>query len=162
MKQKEDILDILIYLFESYMGSGNDTQFLFEPDVLLDELESAGFETPHVTHAVQWLVELRDNPLHSCVSLDRPSLRIYSDDEKNKISIDIRSLIGALERDGVINCQIRELIIDRAMALGHNDVDIDHVKWIMLFVLCFNNHSNIRVQKLENVIMMEGSYGTLH
>ena len=162
MQEKESLLDVLVYLLESYIDRHAEDSFSFDPAILSDELEGAGFADEHVMEALQWLVELRDTPLHNSQQNNAPTIRIFSDDEKRKINPEIRALLTMMERDEIIDTYIREIIIDRTMALNHENVELRHMKWIMLFILCFSNSPNVRIQKFENVVMMDASSNSVH
>ena len=55
---KENILDVLIYLFENYMFESGE----FEPDqdTLVTELSQAGFDHSMIDRAFEWLENLAD------------------------------------------------------------------------------------------------------
>lgn len=160
---KENVLDVLIYLFESYMSSAEASLFA-APEELTDELEGAGFKQTEVSKAIDWLIGLRDNQLNYMpIGESIPiSFRLYSPDENEKIDNGARAMLNFMQREEVINSQTRELIIDRAMALESSKVEVDELKWIMLFVLCFQKNDSVQVRKLEDVILLEGNQGSIH
>jgi Smg protein len=134
---KEDMLEILIYLFENYIID-SDT---FEPgqEELAEELAGAGFPGEEIEKAFVWLEDLLD-----IVEQDAPqttelftsnSLRFYTPDEARRLKIEGQSLLTRLVDAGVLDQWSRETVIDRVMALDSLDVDIDHIKWVVLMVL---------------------------
>ena len=40
-----------------------------------------------------------------------------------------------LEQHGVLDADQRELVLDRAMALDQDEIDLDDLKWVVLMVL---------------------------
>jgi Smg protein len=158
---KESVLDVLIYLFENFMTS---EKIDFEPESqeISIRLEDAGFETNDVVKAMQWVLELKENVMAVASNDYNSSIRIFSVDEQFKISPAIRHTLYCMERDEVITPAIRELIIDRVMALDLEEVQVDQLKWIMLFVLCFQGQMPVQVRRLEDVILLDSQNGTLH
>ena len=55
---KEDIFDVLIYLFENYLD--NDSDNYPDTDLIASELLDAGFQQPDVNKAFDWLESLAD------------------------------------------------------------------------------------------------------
>jgi Smg protein len=54
-----------------------------------------------------------------------------------------------LEHSGVIDPEAREMVIDRIMALEEVDLDLDHVKWIVMLVL------SSRADQGEDTLLVE-------
>lgn len=134
---KEDMLEVLIYLFENYIIDG-DT---FEPgqEELAEELAGAGFAGEEIEKAFVWLEDLldiceQDTQLPHAQHATS-SLRFYTDDEAERLKIPGQSLLTRLVDAGVLDLWSRETVIDRVMALDSPDVDIDHIKWVVLMVL---------------------------
>lgn len=158
---KESVLDVLIYLFENFVNNDN-MDFEPESQEISDRLEDAGFSTTDVVKAMQWVLELKENVITVSANDYNSSIRIFSVDEQHKISPAIRHTLHCMERDEVITPAIRELIIDRVMALDMDEVQLDQLKWIMLFVLCFQGHMPVQVRRLEDVILLDSPNSSLH
>lgn len=134
---KEDMLEVLIYLFENYIVDGDS----FEPgqDELAEELEGAGFPGEEIDKAFVWLEALLgicEQDTHAGHQLQAvSSIRVYTKEEAARLNISGQSLLIRLERLGVLDQFSRELVVDRVMALDSVDVTIDHIKWVVLMVL---------------------------
>lgn len=132
---KEDMLEVLIYLFENYIVDGVS----FEPsqDELAKELVGAGFAGEEIDKAFVWLEGLLDicEPKSTQALQAQSSIRFYSDDEIGCLKIAGQSLLTKLVMVGVLDQFSREMVIDRVMALDSSDVNIDHIKWVVLMVL---------------------------
>jgi len=134
---KEDMLEVLIYLFENYVIDGVS----FEPsqDELARELEGAGFPGEEIDKAFVWLQELLDiceqDGSQYVQHHSSSSLRIYTKEESERLAVDGRSLLARLVNAGVLDQFSREMVIDRVLALDSHDVNIDHIKWVVLMVL---------------------------
>lgn len=134
---KEDMLEVLIYLFENYIVDGVS----FEPsqDELAKELQGAGFPGEEIDKAFVWLEDLLDiceqEGLQQLGSQSTSSIRIYTEDEAASLKMEGQSLLTRLVTVGVLDQFSREMVIDRVMALDSYDVNIDHIKWVVLMVL---------------------------
>jgi len=134
---KENMLEVLMYLFENYMIEGSE----FEPDqeVLSVELAQAGFGDNEINKAFDWLEDLSV----LCERADVPpaagsehGVRYFSPDERMKFGTEAQGLLLSLQQTGILDAQTRELVIDRVMALETDEVDLDHLKWVIMMILC--------------------------
>jgi len=158
---KENVLDVLMYLFENYMDDSPD----FKPDqeALAVELTQAGFPRSEVSKAFDWLeglAALRDAELIPPGSR-RPSIRVYSSAELLKISVEARGFIQFLERSGVIDAHARELVIDRVMALDTDEIESEQLKWVILMVL-FNQPGQEQAYAWMEDLVFDGVQEHLH
>jgi len=140
---KENVFDVLMYLFENYLDS--EVEQGPDEDTLREELLQAGFPGVEVDKAFAWLEGLVaqqqagqqvDNPFGYEVPLNTASaIRVYNDREMERIDTAMRGFLMYLEQVGVLDAMTRELAIDRVMALESDEVDIDQLKWVVLMVL---------------------------
>lgn len=134
---KEDMLEVLIYLFENYIIDGVS----FEPsqDELAKELQGAGFPGEEIDKAFVWLQDLLDiyeqEDSQQFRSQATSSMRIYTKEEAACLKLVGQSLLTRLVSVGVLDQFSREMVIDRVMALDSRDVNLDHIKWVVLMVL---------------------------
>lgn len=133
---KENVLDVLMYLFENYMDEGPE----FNPDQesLVAELSQAGFPKAEIAKAFAWLeglATLRSDHTVPAASASLKSLRIYSEQERTKMDVESRGFLLFLEQGGVLDAAARELVIDRVMALETDEIDLEQLKWVILMVL---------------------------
>lgn len=130
---KENVFDVLMYLFENYLYDDEP-----RPDraSLESELFQAGFTKVEIRKAFDWLDGLATSRRLVPVQMDRShSVRVYVDRETEKLDPDSIGLLMFLEQLGVLTPVSRELVIDRVMALDDEEVDLDTLKWIILMVL---------------------------
>ncbi len=158
---KENVLDVLMYLFENYMDDGPE----FSPDQesLTVELTQAGFPRSEVNKAFEWLEglsTLRDRS-DTPTGGRRQSLRVFSDSEQQKISLEARGFILFLERTGVLDSHTRELVIDRVMALDTDEIDGEQLKWVILMVL-FNQPGQEQAYAWMEDLVFDGVAEHLH
>lgn len=137
MVMKEDMLEVLIYLFENYIADGE----MLNPDqeMLTTELTNAGFEHGEINKAFIWLEELLilcdQKSEHNFMPNTSTSFRYYLPKELERIQPEGQSLLMRLEQAGVLDVRSREMVIDRLMALDIQDIDIENIKWVVMMVL---------------------------
>ncbi len=132
---KENVLDVLMYLFENYMN--DEIEFDTDEESLKVELQEAGFQQIEIAKAFDWLeglANLQDHP-HGHATGNATSLRLYTSEEQDKLDLDSRGFLMFLEQTGVLDHVTREMVIDRVMALDAEDIDLEQLKWVVLMVL---------------------------
>lgn len=149
MTMKEDIFDVLIYLFENYMDNEAFGDFI-DSDTIQTELLAAGFEQPEVTKAFDWLESLSlQRPMTTSAV---PNFRIFGREEQAKLDIDCQNLLIYLEQNGILTFANREIVIDRAMALEDEDISLEKLKWIVLMVLLSLPDEAHAFSRMEDII----------
>ena len=132
-EMKESILDVLLYLFEHYFTE--DADLVRDRDSLQTGLLEAGFSPAEISKAFDWLDALaQQRPGAGARAADGP-VRIYFGPELDKLDVDCRGFLLFLEQHGVLDADQRELVLDRAMALDQDELDLDDLKWVVLMVL---------------------------
>ncbi|SIT69742.1 Smg protein [Ectothiorhodosinus mongolicus] len=147
---KENVLDVLMYLFEHYI----DDNIEFEPDreQLQDALLDAGFPGEEISKAFAWLESLTSED-HAPGTLNTASsLRIYSTQEMRRLDADSRGFLLFLEQNGVLESAMRERVITRIMELEADNVSLDETKWITLMVMFNEPGQEAACSWLENMI----------
>ncbi|MGX9419278.1 DUF494 family protein [Vibrio sp. RC27] len=131
------MMDILMYLFETYIHSEAELQF--DQDELEDELLRAGFRQNDIYKALTWLEELaalqQSDEQSEIASGATTSIRIFTDEEMKRINVECRGFLLFLEQIKVLNTETREMVIDRVMGLETAEFELDDLKWIILMVL---------------------------
>lgn len=156
---KENVLDVLMYLFENYMDEESEVQ----PDreSLRVELEAAGFANAEVQKAFEWLESLADAPQQLDWVRSGDAIRVYSAAEVERLDATSRGFIMYLEQIGILNGLQRELVLDRIMAVAAEEIDIEQVKWIILMVLFNQPGQEAAYQRMED-LMFEEMPGAMH
>ncbi|MCP1728077.1 Smg protein [Natronospira proteinivora] len=152
MRTKENVLDVLMYLFENYMGEEMEEQ---ETDqaTLFSELEEAGFPSTEIQKAFQWLEDLADGgQILESQTVTRESVRIFSPLEQIRISPECRGFLIYIEQIGILDPLQRERVIDRIMALESPSVDLDQVKWIVLMLLFNQPGQEEEYARMEDLV----------
>ena len=136
---KESILDVLLYLFEHYFtndampATGDDITAQNGP--LMGELSEAGFSTVEIRKAFDWLDALARQRPAPGESRSNGPVRIFHEAEQDKLDTESRGFMLFLEQHGILDADQRELVVDRAMALDQDELDLDDLKWVVLMVL---------------------------
>ena len=134
------MMDVLIYLFENYMI--NDVVLDSKRDELAEELLGAGFSDDEVLNAFVWVEAGLD--AHSVggsgyIAAHSPtSSRVYAKEEIAKLGGNGLELLTRLVRFGVLDQFSREMVIDRLMAIDSKNINVNHIKWVVVMVL--SNH----------------------
>ena len=130
---KESILDVLLYLFEHCFT--DDSAPPQDRDGLQSTLVSAGFSPAEANRAFDWLDGLAERrPTFASQGPSGPT-RVFTSGELSKLDIEARGFLIYLEQHGVLDADQRELVLDRAMALDQDELDLDDLKWVVLMVL---------------------------
>lgn len=157
---KEDILEVLMYLFENYMN--DEIEFDTDEESLRTELEQAGFHKTEISKAFVWLeglAGLQDSS--EPLAFNAKSIRIYTDVEVEKLDLDSRGFLMFLEQTGVLDHNTREMVVDRVMALESEEIDLEQLKWVVLMVL-FNQPGREAAYAWMEDLVFDESPGVLH
>jgi len=135
---KESILDVLLYLFEHYFTE--DADLVRDHDSLrsgplFEELGQAGFSPAEINKAFEWLDALASQRPSTAVPRAGGPTRVYFGPELDKLDVECRGFLLFLEQHGILDADQRELVLDRAMALDQDQLDLDDLKWVVLMVL---------------------------
>lgn len=158
---KQDVFDILLYLFENYMYEEGDLDQ--DRETLRKELTEAGFRQHEIGKAFDWLeglASMQDSP-DALPLAQQHSIRLYSDDELERLDTECRGFLLFLEQMGVLDHATRELVLDRVMALDSDEVDLEQVKWVVLMVLFNQPGQEAAVAWMEDLVLDEMT-GLLH
>lgn len=124
------MFDVLVYLYENY----------WRPDACPDhrqlsrKLSAAGFERDEIQEALHWLDGLAVSAEANVASQQAESHRVYTDTERELLGDESIGFIRFLESAGVLPPAMREMVVDRATAVGGGTMDLDDVKIIVLMV----------------------------
>ncbi len=124
------MFEVLVYLYENY----------WRPDAcpshqqLSRKLSAVGFESDEIQDALKWLDGLAATAESCAASQGAGSLRVYSAAERDLLGEESIGFISFLESSGVLRPPMREMVIDRASAVGEGPIDLYDLKIIVLMV----------------------------
>ena len=152
---KDNVLELLIYLFENYMSTDEEPR----PDrnTLKTELDKAGFPEPDIDRALEWLDGLSGEQLGKVAEATARAVRVFSSQELLRLDTDVRGYLMYLENVHILSGTQRELVIDRLMALEADEIDIEQVKWVVLMVLFNQPGQESAYAQMEDLVFEERS-----
>lgn len=135
-QRMDTLLDVLLYLFENYFY--DDPELARDRGTLQVSLIQAGFSPAEVSKAFDWLDGLSAQrsgfePAHDGSQLG--PVRLYAEQEMERLDIDCRGFLMFLANNGILDAAQHEHVVERAMALDQEDIDLDDLKWVVLMVL---------------------------
>lgn len=144
------VLDILIYVFDHYMLA--DAPEVPERDDLARDLERAGFTQSNVERALDWLADLADVRDPPSLGAGAKALRVFSDGELVRLSVACRNDLLQLERLGILSPEQREIVIERLLALDAADLEVEHLRWVVLMVLSSQPGQEQAFARMESLV----------
>ena len=159
-KMKENsVLHVLMYLFQNHMQ--NNCQ-IDESEVLIDQLESAGFVLPVINQAIDWLANLADsNTIAAITTPQTSSFRFYTPYEITLFGEQCINFITHLEKENILTPITRELVIHQAIELQAEGIDLNLIKWVTLMVL-FNQPEHDEALSCMELLVLENPPGGIH
>ena len=123
------MLDILVYLYESFRMA----ELAPDRDALEKRLFAAGFEEADINAALDWFAHLSGSTAHE--RLAHVQYRHYAAEECERLNEACRDELSYLLSAEILDPESREWVISGLMALGGDDIEPDHVRWMTLIVL---------------------------
>ena len=133
------MFEVLVFVYENYWRGDACPEL----QQLGRKLSIVGFEEDEIAQALIWLDGLnlaaQGTPMGPGADLAAPhqsptSLRVYSVSEQDHLGAQCLGFISFLESSGVLPASMREIVLDRAMAVPGDPVSLDDLKIIVLMV----------------------------
>jgi len=145
------MFEVLVFVYENYWRGDACP----ESEYLQRKLRAVGFDDDEIQEALTWLNGLSLAAHHTqhpaaatgealasaapgvpmMLALPaRTSMRVYSTQEQDHLGADCLGFISFLENLGVLPAHMREVVVDRAMAVPESPVSVDDLKIIVLMV----------------------------
>lgn len=126
------MIKIVAFLIEHFP----DIQACPSGDDLGHILAHAGFNEQQIGSALFVIQMLNEQPILESPQLNQcTSMRLYTREESELLSSEIRSLLYFLEETQALNAQQRELIINALMFIHPEEITLDTAKALALLVL---------------------------
>ena len=141
----QSMFEVLVYVYENYWRGDACPELVR----LERKLSAVGFDADEIRQALNWLDGLNlaaqctqwratETPVvarQALATLQSPnSMRVYSVAEQDHLGAACLGFISFLESSGVLPSPMREIVIDRAMAVADEEVSLDDLKIIILMV----------------------------
>ncbi len=121
-------------------------------DKLSLKLSAAGFEEDDINQALTWLSGLQQlTQAEYPESINHSGIRYYTDFEEQRISPEGFLFLSFWEHNKIITPIEREMIIDRALALGRKNLSLEKLKLIVLMVL-WSQHEDLDPMIIEDLL----------
>jgi Smg protein len=124
------MFDVLVYLYEHYWRPDACP----ESELLVRKLSAVGFEEDEITEALTWLDGLQTVTQHPVLDASSDSARVYSDGELDRLGVEALGFLQFLGAAGVLTPRLREVVLDRLMAVPRGPVALDDFKILVLLV----------------------------
>jgi Smg protein len=129
------MFDVLTFVYDHYDAADSCS----EPHLLERKLKGVGFDPDEIDDALAWLqgLESAAHPAPLLPWLVQPSstsVRIYAAHEQQHLGVQALGFIRFLETAGVLSAQLREVVLERAMAVPGGPIRLEDLKVIILLV----------------------------
>lgn len=124
------MFDVLVYLYEHYWRPDACP----ESDLLVRKLSAVGFEEDEISEALKWLDGLNEVAQHAVLQPSASSSRVYSAVELECLGAEALGFLQFLESAGVLSAQLREVVLDRVLAVPRGPVALEDFKILVLLV----------------------------
>jgi len=157
--KEESVLNVLMYLFQNHMKESCELDR--DAGSIIHALEEAGFPSPVINEAIHWLETLIKDDTQLIHAPRETSTRVFTPEEKEFIDPECLNFILSLETQGILTPETREIVINQAMTLGSELVDITLVKWVTLMVLFNQPHCENALACME-FLVLDNTLGGVH
>jgi Smg protein len=125
--------EVLVYVFEHCQ----QTDLAQDSELVAKKLAAAGFEDTDISEALSWLEGVVRVPHRAFAPIpdSRSTFRAYAPKELSKLDSDCRGFLLTLEHSGILSPQLREHVIERALAATGSALSLEQLKLIVLMVL---------------------------
>jgi Smg protein len=124
------MVEVLVYLYENYWRPDACP----DHDQLTRKLSAVGFESDEIEEALSWLDGLSETAQSQAQRQQPTSIRVYSEVERERLGDESIGFITFLESSGVLPPTMREMVVDRASAVGESPLALEDLKVIVLMV----------------------------
>lgn len=134
------MFDVLVYVYENYWRGDACPEI----QQLGRKLSAAGFEAEEIDQALLWLeglqqashdtqfIDITPPPAEPAQRPSAHSMRVYSLIEQDRLGAQCLGFLSFLESAGVLPAHLREIVLDRALAVTQHPVSLDDLKIIVL------------------------------
>jgi Smg protein len=159
---KANVIEVLMFLFDNYLSVSEDT--LLDEKSLTCELEEAGFDAKEISLAFDWLGELAEIERLAATLVQVPgnAVRVYAQEEQAKLDMACRGYLQSLETMGLVDATVREIIIDRAMAIEADNLSLQQFKRIIGLVILNKAPQDEMLPWIEELMNDEKADSVIH
>lgn len=140
---RERVLAIVSFIAQYFL---DDRDVMTESD-LFEELLSVGFEAEEIDAAFCWMEnQTLSPPTSEGVSLSPPvqSHRVFSTEERRAIAPEARGFLVRLRAMGILDDELQEEIIEKALHMADDEVSRKEIKTITILTIFANSQNEWR------------------
>jgi Smg protein len=128
LRYSDSMFDVLVYVYEHYWRPDACP----EAGLLARKLSAVGFEEEEIADALAWLEGLRTVSTAPMVAPAGGSARVLASAESERFGPEALGFLHFLESAGVLTGAMRELVLDRAMAVPRAPLTLEDFKVLVL------------------------------
>ncbi len=140
--KETSLLEVLLFLVADHIAD----QPTAEQEKLKAELEEVGVSLAKLIKIAGWLKNLLQN-IEQHAS-PKQVMRIFTEEECEKIDLTARGCILFLEQTGALNVKMREWLINQAMEVDVEKIGIEELQHLLSLVL-FQQYGHERLLKQD-------------
>ncbi len=138
---RERVLAI-VSIIAQYVMEEHDQ--LSETDIV-EELLAEGYETEEIDAAFSWMENLSMlTAAKEPLALAAPTNRVFSPDEMRALAVDARGFLIRLRTLGIIDDDLQEEILDKALQVAEDEVSLKEIKAISALTLFVKSNNDWR------------------
>lgn len=140
---RERVLAIVSFIAQYFL---DDRDMITESDIV-EELLAVGFEADEIDAAFCWMEsQALSMPVATETTLGEPPLshRVFSTEENRLLSAEARGFLTRLRGMGILDAEVQEEVISRALQVAEDEVSLKEIKTITVLAMFANSHNEWR------------------
>jgi Smg protein len=156
MKEPTCVLNVLMFLFHHHINDDCNIDECNRPEVT-SQLAEAGFAPEAINGAFQWLWCLKNSysSFKEMPTASNHATRVFGDHEQALIDLECREYLHLLEKLNILDTKTRETVIDLAIVLKDDGLDIGLIKWVTLMTLYNNKECADQLSRMELLVLSD-------
>jgi uncharacterized protein Smg (DUF494 family) len=142
----------MMHLFSLIAGQVQNRQELFDEEgKIMQALLNDGYrlhEADAALSLMQTLVQKQSEELFTPAAISSSGLRAMNREERERFTIDAFGFVTKLTHLGIISGDQCEELLERAMTVYTERIDLDHIKSLIAFTLFASHHESIANDKI--------------
>jgi Smg protein len=140
---RERVLAIVSFIAQYFL---DDSDLMTESD-LVEQLLSVGFEAEEIDAAFCWMEsQALAPPGQNEAALHQPAAnhRVFSTEENRVLSSEARGFLTRLRSMGILDDEIHEDVIEKALQIAEDEVSLKEIKTITVLAMFANSQHEWR------------------
>lgn len=139
---RERVLAIVSFIAQYFL---DDRDMMTESD-LVEELLAVGFDADEIDAAFCWMESQALSAPLAEAGLGTPSMsyRVFTNEENQAMSAEARGFLTRLRSMGLIDAEVQEEVIAKAVQMAEDEVTLKEIKTITVLAMFANSHNEWR------------------